>query len=199
MNLPMSAPLPTAQPSVGSLPQKTAADYPQKLEDIVPGSKVLIGGQGVAEPFEAIVLATIPEHGPTAIPAIHVGYNNGADEAMITASGLYTVTVLVDGRDVAALMPAPKTAVTVRTRPRQAVAIQFKGGLESATEIISWAIGHGTFRYFGGDDQTGEHLTQVGIQSGDVWPGDWVLRNEDGRFDVVRDGAFGDEYEVLGS
>lgn len=196
MNLPMSAPLPTAQPTVAALPQKTAADYPTKFEDIAPGSRVLIGGQGVPEPFEAIVLATMAEYGATAIPAIQIAAIPGNEQFIITASGMYTVTVLVNGRDLAASLPAPANAIQVRTRPRSGVAICFRGGIESATEIISWAIGTGTFHYDGGNDQVDEHLQQNGVNGAPVFPGDWVLKI-DGGFVVVPGKVFATEYEEI--
>lgn len=190
MSLDLSAPLPTS-----GLPQKTAADYPTKFEEVAPGSTILVGGRGVqGAPFQATVLDTIVEYGPSAIPALYVVDENKQDW-MITASGLYSVQVLVDARQIAAHLPAPEHAVKVRTVVRRAEAIQFKGGLESAQEIVRWAIGSTTFRYVSQTDQVGEHLLQSGVAGRQVWPGDWILKHETGLFDVVAEKSFAVEYE----
>jgi hypothetical protein len=199
MNLPLSAPLPVAGviPAIGAggLPQKGAGDYPTKFEDIAPGSTILISGSGVAEPFEATVMDVMPEHGPTSIPALLVSANQTSEEFIITSSGLYVVSVLIDARDIAAAMPAPKNAVKVRSIPHTAEAIQFRGGIESAREIVAWAIGASTFRYVPATDVTSEQLVQSGINGDTASPGDWVLKLDTGRFTVIGESVFASEFE----
>lgn len=198
-NLSLSAPLPqgTALPTVGptGLPQKGAADYPTKFEDVAPGSVVLVGGRGVSgEPFRATVLDAIAEYGPTGIPALLITDSQN-EPYYIPASGNYEVQILVNGRDIAANMPLPENGVKVRTVVRHAEAIRFRGGLESAAEIVRWAIGGATFRYQRETDVEPDHLLQAGVNGARVWPGDWVLKDPEGKFHVVDERVFGAEWE----
>lgn len=199
MSLDMSAPLPqsTALPTLGAtgLPQKTAADYPTKFEDVAPGSTILVGGRGVqGEPFKAVVLDAITEYGPTGIPALLIS-DEANEPYYIPASGLYEVQVLVNGRDLAAKMPMPKNGVRVRTIVRTAEAVRFRGGIESAAEIVRWAIGGATFRYVRETDIEPDHLLQAGVNGSKVMPGDWVLKDPDGKFRVVDERAYAAEWE----
>lgn len=199
MNMLLSAPLPanTGAPAVGptGLPIKTAADYPTKFEDVAPGSKVLVGGRGVQGPaFEATVLDAIAEYGPTGIPALLI--TDGTEPFYIPASGNYDVQILVDGRSIAANMPAPESATQVRTIPRSGLAVRFKGGMDSAAEIIRWAIGGATFRYIRETDQEPDHLLQSGVNGAKVIPGAWVLKDpETGKFSVLDEREFAAEWE----
>jgi hypothetical protein len=199
MSLDLSAPLPSSStmPAVGptGLPQKTAADYPTKFEDVAPGSTVLVGGRGVAgEPFRATVLDAVAEYGPTGIPALLIS-DASNEPYYIPASGLYEVQVLVNGRDLAAKMPLPEGGVKVRTIVRGGEAVRFRGGIESAAEIVRWAIGSATFRYVRETDVETDHLVQSGLRGDRVMPGDWVLKDEDGKFHVIPDGEFATEWE----
>ena len=195
-NLPLSAPLPasTPLPQVGptGLPQKTAADYPTRFEDVVPGSTIRVGGRGVAVPFEATVLDSIAEYGPTGIPALLI--TDGTEPYYIPASGNYEVTVLVSGTDIAAKMPLPESGVRVRTIVREGEAVKFRGGLESAAEIVRWTIGGATFRYVRGTDQEDEHLLQAGVNGAKVFPGYVVLKTASG-FTVLDERAYASEWE----
>lgn len=199
MSLDLSAPLPanSVMPTVGptGLPQKTAADYPTKFEDIAPGSTVMVGGRGVAgAPFKATVLDAVAEYGPTGIPALLI--SDAANEPYyIPASGLYEVQVLVNARDLAAKMPLPEDGVKVRTIVRSGEAVRFRGGIESAAEIVRWAIGSATFRYVRETDVETDHLLQSGQGGAKVMPGDWVLKDEDGRFRVIDERVFSTEWE----
>ena len=199
MSLDLSAPLPTssAMPAVGAtgLPQKTAADYPTKFEEVAPGSTVLVGGRGVmGEPFRATVLDSIAEYGPTGIPALLI--TDGTEPYYIPASGNYEVQVLIDGRDLAARTPLPESGVQVRTIVRTGEAVVFRGGLESAAEIVRWAIGGATFRYIRETDQELDHLLQSGVNGAKVFPGDVVLKDADGKFHVVDSRTYAAEWEV---
>jgi hypothetical protein len=196
MNLAMNAPLPGTgiSPVQGLGVAKQPSDYPQKFEDIAPGSTVMISGEGVAEPFRATVMNTIPELPPTGIPAILVTATWG-DDFVITASGKYQVQVVADGRELAASMPKPESAVTVRTRPRNGEAIQFRGGRDSAVEIVRWAVGSATFRYIAETDQEADHLQMVAVNGPAVWAGDWIVKLDDGSFRVLDDKAFPAEFE----
>ena len=199
MNLDLSAPLPAAgtlAPTLGptGLPQKTAADYPTKFEDVAPGSTIRVSGRGVQEPFNATVLDAIAEYGPTGIPALLI--TDGNEPYYIPASGNYEVQVLVNGRDLAAKMPLPESGEQVRTIVRHAEAVRFRGGLESAAEIVRWAIGSTTFRYTRETDIEPDHLTQAGIEGAKVWPGDFVMKDDEGKFHVVSERDFATEWEV---
>lgn len=200
MSLDLSAPLPASSPmpaiSPTGLPQKTAADYPTKFEEVAPGSTILVSGRGVETPFQATVLDTYPEYGPSGIPALYV-IDEQRQDWMITASGLYSIQVLVDARQIAASIPTPADAVRVQTIVRRAEALQFKGGLESAQDVVRWAIGSTTFRYVAATDQIDEHLVQSGVNGREVWPGDWILKHETGLFEVVSAKTFPVEYEEL--
>jgi hypothetical protein len=197
MNLPMNAPLATAAPA--DAPEKSAADYPTKFEQVAPGSTILVGGVGVETPFEAIVLDMTPEWGPTAIPALTISHSKTREVFTIPASGHYTVRVLVDAKRIAASMPAPKSAVKVKTVVRVAEALRFTGGIESATEVMTWAIGHTTFRYVQGTDAEQEHLIRNGAEGGVVWPGDYLVRhvNDEGvaTFEIVPEKTFAAKWE----
>lgn len=200
MSLDLSAPLPatTAMPQVGptGLPQKQASDYPTKFEDVAPGSTVLVGGRGVrGEPFRATVLDAIAEYGPTGIPALLITGDGDNEPYYIPASGNYEVQVLINGRDLAAKMPLPESAVKVRTIVREGAAVTFRGGLESAAEIVRWAIGGATFRYVRETDQELDHLVQSGVTGAKVYPGDVVLKDADGKFHVVDSKVFASEWE----
>lgn len=200
MSLDLSAPLPqnSVMPTLGAtgLPQKQASDYPTKFEDVAPGSTILVGGRGVqGEPFRATVLDAVAEYGPTGIPALLIADTRN-EPYYIPASGNYEVQVLVDGRQLAANMPLPENGVNVRTVVRHAEAVRFRGGLESAAEIVRWTIGGGTFRYQRETDVEPDHLLQSGVNGAKVWPGDWVLKDpETGKFTVVDERAFGAEWE----
>ena len=191
--LPASAPMP--QLGATGLPQKTAADYPTKFEDVAPGSTVLVGGRGVAgEPFQATVLDAVAEYGPTGIPALLI--TDGSEPYYIPASGNYEVQVLVNGRDLAARTPMPESGHKVRTIERTGEAVVFRGGIESAAEIVRWAIGGATFRYVRETDQELDHLIQSGVNGAKVFPGDVVLKKEDGKFVVLDSREYAAEWEV---
>lgn len=198
-NLPLSAPLPaaglSAAPAVGptGLPQKTAADYPQKFEDIAPGSTIRVSGRSVEVPFNATVLDAVAEYGPTGVPALLI--TDGSQEYYIPASGSYEVQVLVNGRDLAANMPMPESGVQVRTIVRQGEAVRFRGGIESAAEIVRWAIGGATFRYIRETDVEPDHLLQAGVGGAKAYPGAFILKDPDGKFHVLAEREFSAEWE----
>lgn len=200
MSIPLSAPLPVGGVAPvagigGGAAPKTADDYPTKFEEVAPGSTIIVSGSGVAEPFEATVMDTMPEYGPTSIPALLISANETNQEFILVSSGLYVITVVVDARKIAADLPAPKTAIRVRTIPRTADAIQFRGGMESAREIVAWAIGSTTFRYHQPTDVADDQLVQSGISGQTARPGDWIVKLDTGRFLVVDAKTFADEYE----
>lgn len=193
MSMSLNAPLPSSgmspAPELGptGLPQKTAADYPTKFEEVVPGSTILVSGPAVYEPFEATVLDMVPEHGHLAIPALLISHNETGEMYSLPSNGSYVVRVLVDGRRLAAVMPAPRGARRVHTIVRKAVALRFTGGVESASEIVRWAIGSATFRYIPATDVDPEHLVQAGLGGAtvNVYAGDYVVKVDDGRFQVL--------------
>jgi hypothetical protein len=190
MNLDLSAPLPAQQ---GVLAPKTEADYPTRLVDVKPGSVVRIsdGPRGkVGNPITATVLQTHAEFGPTGEPALYVVSDEGGrrDEFIISQAAGYTVTVIASAEQFIT-DEVPAGAVRVVVRPVHGVAMQFRGGVESATEIIRWALGRGAPRYSAGSDNEPETITfgGLGADVGVMNVGDWVVLHEDNTFHITSD------------
>jgi hypothetical protein len=183
----LSAPLPAAQ-GIGGLPQKTDADYPTRLVDIAPGSRVRIGGAKVGGPaFDGTVLQTYESWGATGEPCLFLSpdFDKENPIAISQAAG-YEVTVIANARDFIS-DELPASAVRVRVRPVHGVAIQFRGGVESATEIIQWALGRGAPRWNRGSDTEDETIVfgGIGLTEIVVRVGEWIILHDDETFHTV--------------
>lgn len=191
MNLDLSAPLPAQG---GVLAPKTEADYPTRLADVKPGSVVRISDgprAKVGQPIEGTVLQTHAELGATGEPALYVVRDvpgRPRDEFLISQAAGYTVTVIASAEQFIT-DELPPSAKRVIVRPVHGVAMQFRGGVESATEIIRWALGRGAPRYSAGSDLDPETVTfgGLGADAGVMFPGDWVVLHEDGTFHITSD------------
>jgi hypothetical protein len=190
----MSAALPTQ----GGLPQKTDADYPTRFVDIKPGSTIRVGGPRVGgPPFEALVLQAKEEWGATGEPALYVARTSDREELWISQAAQYEVTIVGDA-SIFLSDALPENAVRVKVKPVTGVAIQFKGGIESATEIIRWALGKHAPMYDRGDDTREESIVFSGIggEHATANPGDWVIiHDEDDSVHIHR--ALDDYEEIL--
>lgn len=197
----MNAPLPAGGLNAGSipLPEKGARDYPTRLVEVKPGSRVLVGGPKVGGPaFEATVLQMIAEFGVTGGPALIVAPDFAKAEtlAISEASG-YEVTVLANAADFLS-DEAPVGSIRVHTIPKHGIAMRFTGGVENASQIIRWSLGRGAPRYIPGTDTDPEILQFGGIGANVIVArlGDWIVMHDDETFHVVKDLADAYEEEV---
>ncbi len=171
-----------ALPTQGMAPAKTEADYPTRLADIAPGSRIRVGGKAVGgPPFDATVLQTHSEWGSTGEPALYVKADHLKDPIFISQAQRFEVTVLANAADFIT-DELPADAVRVRLKPTGGVAMRFTGGIENATEIVRWALGKAAPRYDVGNEFEPETMTF----GADVvaYLGDWIVLLEDGTFQV---------------
>jgi hypothetical protein len=180
----MNAPLPQ-QPGTIAGP-KTDADYPTRLAEVKPGSVIRVGGDRVGGPaFTAMVLQAFESWGATGEPALFVSHTETRAEMVIAQSAGYEVTVVADA-SAYATNEIPAAAIRVHIKPVHGVALQFKGGVESATDIIRWCLGKGAPVYDKGDDLEPETIRFGGIggSGGVARVGDWIIMHEDDTFHI---------------
>lgn len=150
-----------------------------KFVEVKPGSKILVedyASPPAYEPFEAFVLNMKEEYGPQRIPMLLVSAEHNK-EIMIMADGRTKVKILVDS-DVLAPKKMTPNAKHLRAIPREVFALQFRGGVDSATEIIQFAAGKAAIRWIEQTDQTPECLEIQSIDGNQrIGLGDWAVQD----------------------
>lgn len=173
-----------------------AAQKPTKFTEINPGSQIEItSSDGTYEPYKATVLEVRAEYGPHRIPAI-VFKREGGDSGIIMADGSSRVKVLLDSKQLQSAAPPPG-ALRVRTLPREFMAAQFTGGVDSAMAIITFAAGRANIQWEQPTDQNLEALLMSTLGREDrIEVGDFVLVGETGVVISPRD-EVASQYEVI--
>jgi len=168
-----------------------------KIKDIKPGSTVEVhDNKGHIEDFQGVVVKVNPEGGATSIPEIGVKVDGEESLQTITASGRWRVRVIVDSGNLSAGYLAPNL-LRVRTLPIEIEAIQFAGGIESATEIITWGASSAPLQWVQADSATTEHIsivTMEGVLRAEI--GDFILRSRSG-LSVRKPDIFKTTYELI--
>lgn len=167
--------------------------------DVPPGSTIRVEDfQNNYEPFEATVLELKEEYGPQRIPMLLVKAKHSADPVILMADGKTRVSILTSG---AILAPDQRSRNTVYARrtPRKVYALQFRGGVDSATEIIQAAAGKVRIAYHQANDQTPEFLEITGIGgSTRINLGDWLIEDEENAvISTASSEVYANDYEVL--
>ena len=173
-----------------------APSKPLKFTDIRPGSQIRVTDiTGTTDPYEAMVLEMKPEHGSNRIPALVV--QRAGEVFIIPASGRWRAEVLLDSKILASAEP-PTHLVRYRGRPVEISGIQFKGGMESATEIIRWAGGKAAISWRQADQEHSEALlvhTLEGVMEASI--GDIVVEGTASEFYPVKPAIMAVKYEVV--
>jgi hypothetical protein len=126
--------------------------------DVKPGSIIEVTDyDNRYESFEATVLSMDPEFGAQRIPMLKVKVEHADDPILLMADGQTRVKVLTDSGILATQARSPKS-LHLRAIPREVYALQFEGGVESATTLIRAASGKVALQYVVGTDQSPEHL-----------------------------------------
>lgn len=169
---------------------------PIKLETCTPGSVVELTSADYAGPIQGTVMRMESEYGPTSIPALWVKPDGGSDEILVTATGRVNVRLVMDAAEVFGT-EVPAAAELCRRIPKQAVALQFTGGAQSATQIVQWGAGHVGLAYMADDGRGYDYLTvRAGGGESELRPGGWLVK-EDDQWSVVGDDQFSGVYERL--
>jgi hypothetical protein len=164
--------------------------------DVKPGSEVrYTHATGQKPPFTARVLQVDPEWGAASIPA-HVFLREGSTEAeMMPADGTWRVEVLLDS-SVLAAGADPANVIHAVRRAVEVEAIQFKGGFDSASEVIQFAGGKANtnWRAASADGPEAIVITKAdGAQY--ITPGDYAVIEND-TVDVYDATRFGNTFDV---
>lgn len=169
-----------------------------KITDIAPGSTIEVRDtKQQVPPFSGTVLEVKREYGVTSIPALIVKVDGAAEPVVVTDSGRWHVTVSFDSRLMAAEAD-PASVVVARRKPETVRCIQFKGGVDSATEIIRWAGGRAHLTWERGGMGTDEHLALSSMRGSlPIAVGDWLLENADGTFYQCTPSAFTVGYDIV--
>lgn len=169
-----------------------------RFADVRPGSQILVSDYANNyEPFEAFVLDRKLEYGPQRIPMLMVKADHTPDPILLMADGKTVVKILV-GSDILIPQELSVNVQRVRAIPREVQALQFMGGVDSATEIIQFgASGAAAIRWVEATDQSPEYM---GIQSLEgetrIMLGDWAIKFTDtNRVDAEAGAAIADKYE----
>jgi hypothetical protein len=126
--------------------------------DVKPGSIIEVTDYDSRyQSFEATVLSMDPEFGPQRIPMLKVKVDHADDPILLMADGQTRVKVLTDSGILASQVRSDKS-LHLRAIPREVWALQFDGGVESATVLIRAASGKVALQYVVGTDQSPEHL-----------------------------------------
>lgn len=129
-----------------------------RFVDVKPGSRVRYTTlDGTKQPFEAIVLEVKKDYGPHAIPAHMIRKDGGVDAELVMADGRTKVDILIDSQALQLSEPSPNE-IRLRRIPTEAVAMQFTGGIENATEVIRFAAGKANISWRDNDSQNTEAL-----------------------------------------
>jgi len=185
-------------PNPGFGNQFPAKPTTQKMTDIAPGSTIEVRDtKQQLTPFAGTVLEVKREYGVTSIPALIVKVDGAAEPVVVTDSGRWQVTVTFDSRLMAAEAD-PASVVVARRKPETVRCIQFKGGVDSATEIIRWAGGRAHLTWERGGMGTDEHLALSSMRG--VLPvavGDGLLEGVDSTFYQATPSAFTSGYDIV--
>lgn len=169
----------------------------QRFVDVKPGSKILLSDYANAyEPYEAFVLEMKEEYGPQRIPMLLVKAEHASDQILVMADGKTTVKVLVSS-DI--LAPSTRSANTrhLRAIPREVFAIQFFGGVESATEVIQFSAGKAALSWEQGTDLIPEAMILSSLEERiRINLGDWVIEDaETGKINAEQGAVLESKYE----
>lgn len=163
-----------------------------------PGSHVEIWGREMPERREADVIERHNEFGSVGIPALVLRVAWRKDPIIITENGTWHVRVLLDAGKVGG-DTAPEGAVAAIKKPVACVAVQFRGGSESAAAIVRWVAGKKAVQYRQDDELTGTpEAILLSTLEGDAEcvPGSYIVFNESDGFYVVTEAVFKKTYEV---
>lgn len=169
----------------------------QRFADVKPGSKILIADYASAyEPFEAFVLEMKPEYGPQHIPMLMVKADHSADPILLMADGKTTVKVLISSDILVGATRSPN-ARHLRAIPREVYALQFQGGVNSATEIIQFAAAKAALAWDEGTDLVPEAMVLSTLEERTrINLGDWVVEDvEAGTIRAERGDILESKYE----
>lgn len=149
-----------------------------RFVDVTPGSRIKVEDYANAyEPFEAIVLELNPEYGPNSIPMLLLKAAHSEDPIPIMGDGRTFITVLVSSEVLRTDKRNPR-AKHLQAVPREVYAIQFDGGVESATDAITFGAGRAGISYDRGTDNRTESLVLHSVSGDDrCFPGDWVVED----------------------
>lgn len=183
MSMPLDAPI-TAPPA-----------KPIQFGTIRPSSTVVITGQGFPVPTEAVVLRSEPEMGPRRVPALIVQLTADGSERLVLQEGVQ-VTVTKDASTLFSGF-VPETAVAAVRRPTEVVAVQFRGDVTVAVDILKWCAGKASVHHVPAEGEVPSRLvfTLGGGQTAEAIPGDWVYLEND-VIKVAKPEDFQQDYEV---
>ena len=159
---------------------------PTKFTDAKPGSTIRVTDtEGSFDPFEALVLEMKPEYGSNQVPALILKPDYQDEQIIVSATGRYKIDILLNSGALSQTQPSEHT-VRFTSKPSEIEAIQFVGGVDSATEIIKHFAGKGVISWQQADVEHAESLlvhTGTGVARADI--GVWVA-----------EGAPGDVYPI---
>jgi hypothetical protein len=166
--------------------------------DVATGSKVRYSHNlNLLPPFEATVLEVKDNWGQHAIPAHIFRRENSLDAELMPADGTWRVEVLVDSKIMAPAAESPNVLHGAR-RPSDITAIQFRGGIDSAQEVIQFGAGKVNSSWNRGDAQNVEAIV-ISKATGDelIVAGNYLVI-EGGVPTVYSPEAFGNIFDIDG-
>lgn len=168
----------------------------QRFIDVKPGSQIQVEDYANAyEPFTAFVLEVQAEFGPQRIPMLMVKADHSPDPILLMADGKTRVQVIVDSNVLAAKTRSANVK-HLRAIPVEVYGLQFRGGVESATEIIQFAAGKAQISWHDAVAGIPEMLMIGGTIPRSVQLGDWVIEDaETGTILAERGETFDNKYE----
>lgn len=180
-----------------SLPDTGSAPVP--IEDALPGSIIAVWGPGFMPGEQCRVLERELEWGPNSIPALHLVDSN--DERRLLTSGMQgaRIQILISAEQLG-IEQIPEGATRARTKPRDVIALQWKGGAAEAAKMILWATRYAVLRFHDEEAGSDEYLTIEKLdQSAQTFlrPGDYLIKDPDGKLTVVENADFDLLYEEV--
>ncbi len=182
MSMAMNAPI-TAPPA-----------KPTAFSAAPPSSTIRITGQGFPVPVEAVVLRSEEEVGPRRVPGLFVRLDDGT-ERLVLQEGvqievLKNPSTLFEGF-------VPKAAVAATRRPTDIIAVQFRGDVENAVEILQWCAGKASVHHLPAEGDLPARLvfSLGGGITAEAIPGSWVYLEHD-EIKVMGPEDFQVEFEV---
>lgn len=182
----------------GLLPASDSAQT-VPFEAAAPGSKIAVFAPGFAPGERCTVIKMESEWGTTSVPALHLIDTQGERRILPSTIQGARIEILVSAEQLG-IERAPEDAIRVRTKPIDAIAMQWKGGPGEAAKFILWATGRAVLQY---GEETGSEDEYLLIQkldqtAGDYMrPGDWLVKSPDGDFRVVLQADFRREFEEV--